>query len=597
MQPWPRPRGGSRTVVPASWSETHGGLRTNWKNQAGHLTGGLALRGSRASDVDRCVPRLSRFWFILAVFVVGALADVRVAQAKNSDAGTMWFNVPEQLDVVMLDEQIWSMAKPSGSTSGGGWKLRGNRLDFSGTATCPDFDETLVRITVKVNGKSETRNFSDNLGSPERRFTGSMTIIPEGKSCYQHIEKPTIQVTAWCSPYVGKDTHWMQSKSILLDIECTPETLETQPTPTTWTHMCPAGYESMSSEPYGYAPSSTVTSSAHGYCRRVDKSKVGPPPGKDPDEVALEQYETRLAIARGQLDVFHAAGLRTIYEFAKAHPDKLTSVLGIARGKAVAAAATNALSSQSLVDPNWLVDEYFLIRPKWFVDPRLRGTKNATMKIDAAQEQLVELQKRKIVTLGNLADADPAKVATWAGVPVHKANGWVAAAKTQATYANKPSDLAVHRDWVIHPAWLVDTGLLPSARIIRSRKLMPPSQPIVTVTQGADLASMPPANAAKVPGKLDKPAKRSRVRIIPAGPRSQGSKPSGRGAASTPGRDSGRVRKRTPAQKKARSKRRRKRRRKTGRGRSGRQGGGSRGGNSIPRSGEGGSGSRGRGGD
>ena len=366
----------------------------------------------------------------------------------------------------------------------------------------------------------------------------------------------------WCKPLVGKSEKTTLRVGVPMTVHDDPSELFAHADASSWTHFCPPGYEVAEYDvQYGYGQTEATTGASQANCRRVHAHKVKPKAGsknkpkKSAEVVDMENYAWTLAKARDAKATLNAAGIDTVYDLAKTDLANLTSVVGIKGGKTLRASAVSAVSSSSIVDPNWIFDEYYLIDPSWFVNPRIRGTKSAHNKIDAAQSKLIKLQKSGIVTVRQLADASPTAVAKLIAVPESDATGLIDAAKLKTVHQGNGRALKIKPDWVLHPVWLVDPGLLPSVRVVRSQPTVKPAGPTVTVTSPPNYGKLPPSTT-QPPGAKPSPHGRkipkievnpANARKIPGGSSGRktagGSKKnkSGRGSKGTPeGRREGR---------------------------------------------------------
>jgi hypothetical protein len=353
-----------------------------------------------------------------------------------------------------------------------------------------------------------------------------------------------LTLRAACDPLVGKPDPHKILLNIQTHVRCEPDKLPAAIDLSPVEHECPAGYEIDDASPHGEGVQSAMLSTPFpAQCRKVDPSKVvktspAKPPKKSAEQVAEAKFQQTLELGRDAQAVFNLAGYVTIHELANAPLAHLTSVLGIAGGKKVSAAAKKAVASASVVDPNWIFDEYFLIRPTWFLDPRLRMTSTSLAKLKTAQDQLSKLQKAGIVTLYQLSQSSPSTVAAKLGATPAAATALIGEAKAASAYNGNAADMAIQRDWVIHPAWMVDPGLLPSAKVVRrqeqqlaGKSTTAPSAATASKIPTADTHPVDPSKAMpdrKLPG-VD-PA----TGLDPKGPAPRGVGPGGRKAPTTP---------------------------------------------------------------
>lgn len=527
-----------------------------------------------------------RTLLFLAVLLLTAVVGSRSVHA----GGGIKYNVkvPHSIELTFVGDEFWSSAVPgSGNASAGdGWSISGSRLTFTGSILCPDSDDTLTGLSVATGSEVVLAKRFPKHGLRGRHFEATVDLAPEGVTCASGDQHGVITLSAVCTPFIGDPrTRTMSAKAPVTAV-CDPPTIQTRVAPGMWTHMCPAGYEFADASPTGYGVSSAESPSKDETCRRAFPGEIGPPPGEDrsPDDIALEAYEQKLADARTKLSVFNQAGIYTIFDLARTSRNNLTSVLGIEHGDRVGKAAQQSIGASRMIDPNWLFDEYFLINPTWFVDPRVRGTASATARIAKAQKQLLGLQKRDILTLDDLARARPRKVARAAAVSRTQAGGWITQAKALTAFSGDASALSIHNEWIIHPAWLVDPGLLPSVRVIRNAKEAP-GKPTVTAHTPADLTTSPPTILPSRPNeRIGKPAPAAKIGLYPK-PEPRGGRRKRRG---TSRKRREQKQRRTSASPPRHAKPKRRRRIPSGNG-----GRGARGRDSIPR-GEGGQGSRGR---
>lgn len=509
-------------------------------------------------------------------------------------SGTAWakpkieFRVPNTIYMTVVDGEMWRVGlaekpenealvkMPSGSLHPSGSMIHDAEIHV----TCPDFDERITKVIFTSGDVTVTRTWPPNGTWHEATVRVSFTL-PSTKAL---LDSPYANYTiqAWCSPLVGTSDKGTISSSIAFDIDRNPKEMRAHATTSKWLHMCPPGYEVAAGQEPGTGSMTTETAWSWANCRKVAPKKIAKPKKapKHPDTVDAEQYAWTLAKARAAVDVFHAAGIYTIYDLAKTKRSNLTSVLGIPGGKSVQAAALSAIGSSSIVDPNWMFDEYFLVDPRWLVDPRLRGTAGAITKLGAAQTKLVALQKAGIVTISDLAGASSDAVASLTGLSKAAAKTLVDDAKTKAVHQGNGRAMKINGDWVIHPAWLVDTALLPSVRVKRSQAPNA-TGPSVSVHTPPDLDKAPPTVPASPSAKVDRSnADVPPIEINPSGGRSKKGDRGKRGRRGSDGAGSNRP----------------PRAGRGGRGRGGRgRGEGSAGSGGIPESGRGGRGGGGRG--
>jgi len=307
-----------------------------------------------------------------------------------------------------------------------------------------------------------------------------------------------------CSPAVGKD--YYSSRRVLpvdVDLRYDSGILWAKGVASQWAHACPDGYEIDDASKHGYGDQAKHSHAPNEACRRVNPAKVTPAKPKSKNELAIERYMNERAQADLALAALRGAGIDTIYELAHTNKANLNAVLGLDKARAVRTAATNQLAAGSLLDPNWRFNEYFLVDPTWFVDPRIRGTKTAQNKLAKGQADLAKLQGKGIVTLDQLAAASTADVAKLVSGGLPRAKALITAAKKKVTYQGRAWEMAVRSDWVIHPAWVINPGYLPSAEVIRSQPKKPPTTPQVSVHTPSGPATMPPSTKANTKARVD----------------------------------------------------------------------------------------------
>ncbi len=445
----------------------------------------------------------SRFLPILCLWL--AAFAPQLARASKYD-----LRVPSEVHVTVVDGEVWRMSHrateiaadvdPWHRNSDGFLASTGiNGLPL--TVYCPDIDEQVT----KVRFSSAAGLFEKTENAYHSQFMwvnlGLVDSVPDYSEKVGHAP---YTIEWWCKPLVGKSEKYTIKTTLRMVVELDPKTLPAKSSPSTYLHLCPPGYEeSSSSLAHGAGSTSYESSWYHGECRKVDPHLIPNPKkkAKHPTMVDVEAYEWSLKKARAAADNLNAAGIYTVHDLAKTSLSNVTSVLGIPKGKSVHAAAKKAVASKSIVDPNWTFDGYFLLDPSFIVDPRIRGTKSSTNKINAAQTKLLALQSAGIITLQDLVDAKASAVATLMSVPTSKAQELIDTAKKLSVHQGNARVMKVQPDWVIHPAWLVDQALLPSVRIRRSQK-KPPSAPSTPAPTAAASAELPPTVTAPASAKV-----------------------------------------------------------------------------------------------
>lgn len=547
-------------------------------------------------------------------FVVGfglAFAASGEARASSENYFTM-----QGTEVVLADAEVWDVY-PAGSKEppsdydglihGTGFQVprpavKGKRhvvIPYSFAVTCPDVDEHVSQIQYGVEGRPLTVvDYGESLEQKGDTRAISDSVRVTWYDLYKLANQDllsgfgiSIVVKRWCSPLVGKDTVRTVVHRRTLHVQFQPEEVWSRSRPSEFMHACPGGYELIDGSEYGYGQQSGYSRWNYEDCRRIDQAKVEPPKEPPPpapksaEQIAVEKYHLAIAQAGQAQSVFHKAGIQTIYDLAHTPLANLTSVLGVQQGKKVRKAAIERSGASGILDPNWRFDVHFLVDPTWFVDPRLRGTAGAQKKIGKGQKELSKLQKAGIVTLHQLAKADPAFVGSKTGGGAARGEALVAAAKKKTRYASAmPWEMAVQRDWVIHPAWMVDPGYLPSAKVVRNQKVPAPTSTgvTVTVTTPKNPGIVPPSHNVDPKAKPDRSRATQKLpgstKIDPLGLNpSRARKPRrsvGRGRVVSTGRQGGKKKKKKGA---------------------GRRGAGNRGGGGIPESRRGGQGGGGRG--
>jgi hypothetical protein len=468
-------------------------------------------------------------------------AHVVIVDGKIWGAYTKGVN-PAYTEFLGSEDKVW--------VQGDGIEV-GYRIRLS----CPDADEQVTKVKLREHGHSAFKTLQqdgggfDTMGAEfDRKGTMSVPWSSLSLGAKKGVMLASAQVEWWCSPLVGTSTKRTMSLTSEVRVETNPPELPAKTSISQYLHVCPEGYEVSDNAEYGYGEQSDYSPWAHEECRRPIPTKVKPkslppkPKPKTAEETAVEKYHQTLAQADAALAVFRSAGIVTIHDAANTPLANLTSVLGIAQGKSVQAAAKKQVAANSVLDPNWRFDRHFLIDPTWFVDPRIRGTASAHNKIGTAQKKLVKLQKGGIVTLHHLASAKVSRVSKLAGIGKPEAQALVDAARkqTDANYS-KPWAMAISRDWVIHPVWVIHPGYLPSVDIVR-HKPVPASDAAATTAPPAVKPELtPPTATASTETKIDqKKAKQvSRVTAVSLDPASsflqQGPNGSGRPKKRGPG--------------------------------------------------------------
>lgn len=529
-----------------------------------------------------------RLHHLLALFVLG----VSGLWSSPASAGEKLFqlDLPNQLHVFVANGEIWDYKKSDNPDL----FLFDDPVDFSGRLTvfCPDIDEKVTKIRFTgPNGLKEE--------SPHNTWhDASMAVYwkPKLEQVLAGQNQVNLLIEWWCKPLVGKSDKISVNAPILMTVHNNPSDLHAHSHASAWTHFCPPGYEVKEhGVQYGYGQTEITSGSFQRECRKVNPLNVKPKAGsknkpkKTPEVVDMEMYAWTLAKARDTKATLNAAGIDTVYDLAKTDLANITSLVGIKGGKAVRASALRAIGKSSIVDPNWIFDEYFLIDPSWFVNPRIRGTKGAHKKIDAAQSKLIKLQKSGIFTVRQLADASPTAVASLLSAPKSEATAIIDAAKIKALHQGNGRALKIKADWVLHPMWLVDPGLLPSVNVVRSQAALKAAGPTVTVKPRPDFGKVPPSTTPP-PGAKVTPGGRK----VPKAQVNQSNKPKAPGS-----RRGKRGRDRRPTPKAARGSRGTSSGGKKGRGSRGtssgdKEGRGSRGSSSDGKTGEGSRGTGGR---